>query len=110
MKRVSLQEAHAQLSRLVDEAANGDGFVIAKDGKPLKVVAVEDAQKPKRRVGFLDGKFPRPDDFDSLHALTRTSPPNLKDPFDRILIARGIREEMICARQIARSRRMAHRV
>ena len=43
MKRVSLQEAHAQLSRLVDEAANGDGFVIAKDGKPLvKVVAVED--------------------------------------------------------------------
>ncbi|TRL30981.1 type II toxin-antitoxin system Phd/YefM family antitoxin [Rhizobium straminoryzae] len=76
MKRVSLQEAHAQLSRLVDEAANGDGFVIAKDGKPLvKVVAVEDAQKPKRRVGFLDGKFPVPDDFDSLHALTLTSPP-----------------------------------
>ncbi|MBT9372126.1 type II toxin-antitoxin system prevent-host-death family antitoxin [Rhizobium sp. CSW-27] len=69
MKEISLQEARSQLSRLLHEAANGDGFVIAKDGKPLvKVVAVEDAPKPKRRVGFLKGQISLPADFDSMHA------------------------------------------
>lgn len=69
MKTVSLQEAHSHLSRLVDEAANGDAFVIEKDGKPVvKVVPVEDAPKKKRRVGFLDGKFPLPHDFDTMNA------------------------------------------
>lgn len=69
MKTVSLQEAHSHLSRLVDEAANGDAFVIEKDGKPVvKVVPVEDAPKKKRRAGFLKGQASLPDDFDSMYA------------------------------------------
>jgi prevent-host-death family protein len=35
MRAVSLSEARVYLSRLVDRAAQGESFVIAKDGKPL---------------------------------------------------------------------------
>jgi clan AA aspartic protease/prevent-host-death family protein len=35
MRAVSLSEARVYLSRLVDQAAQGESFVIAKDGKPL---------------------------------------------------------------------------
>jgi prevent-host-death family protein len=69
MKTVSLQEARSQLSRLIDEAANGDTFVIEKDGKPLvKVVALEESPKKKRRAGFLKGQASLPDDFDRMYA------------------------------------------
>ncbi|WP_377297572.1 type II toxin-antitoxin system Phd/YefM family antitoxin [Rhizobium sp. SGZ-381] len=69
MKTVSLQEARSQLSSLVDKAANGEAFIIEKDGKPVvKVVPVEDAPKKKRRAGFLKGQASLPDDFDSIYA------------------------------------------
>jgi prevent-host-death family protein len=35
MKTLNLYQARANLSRLVDEVANGESIVIAKDGKPL---------------------------------------------------------------------------
>jgi prevent-host-death family protein len=39
MQTVNIHEAKTHLSRLVDQAAKGDSFVIAKSGKPLvKVV------------------------------------------------------------------------
>lgn len=73
MKTVNIHEAKTHLSRLVEEAANGEGFVIAKAGKPMvKVVPLEDApagaSKKKRRIGFLDGQFSVPDDFDTMFA------------------------------------------
>ena len=34
-RQVNLYEAKTQLSRLVEEAANGDTIIIAKDGKPM---------------------------------------------------------------------------
>jgi prevent-host-death family protein len=69
MKTVSLQEARSQLSSLVDEAANGHAFIIEKDGKAVvQVVPVNEAPKKLRRVGFLDGKFQVPDDFDTMNA------------------------------------------
>ena len=34
-RQVNLYEAKTQLSRLVEEAANGDAIIIAKDGKPM---------------------------------------------------------------------------
>lgn len=73
MKTVNIHEAKTHLSRLVEEAANGEGFVIAKAGKPMvKVVPLEevpaDAPKKKRRIGFLDGQFSVPDDFDTMFA------------------------------------------
>ena len=41
MKTVNIHEAKTHLSRLVDSAAKGEPFVIAKAGQPLvKVVAL----------------------------------------------------------------------
>ena len=47
MITVNMHEAKTQLSKLVDRAAAGDSFVIAKAGKPLvRVVALEAPAKP----------------------------------------------------------------
>jgi prevent-host-death family protein len=68
MQTVNIHEAKTHLSRLVDQAANGEPFVIAKAGKPLvKVMALNapDAGQTKR-LGFLKGQIQVPDDFDSM--------------------------------------------
>jgi prevent-host-death family protein len=66
MKTVNIHEAKTQLSRLVDRAARGEAFVIARAGKPLvKVTAVEAPAEPKR-LGFLKGEIEVPDDFDRM--------------------------------------------
>lgn len=68
MKIVNLHEAKTHLSRLVDEAARGEPFVIAKAGKPLVRVAPLDAAAApeKRRLDFLAGQLSIPDDFDTM--------------------------------------------
>ncbi len=69
LKVVNIHEAKTHLSRLVEEAANGESFVIAKAGKPMvKVTRLDVAEqvKPKRRLGFLKGKIKVPDDFDTM--------------------------------------------
>lgn len=68
MQTVNIHEAKTHLSRLVDQAANGKPFVIAKAGKPLvKVVPLSapDAGRMKR-IGFLAGQIKVPDDFDEM--------------------------------------------
>jgi len=68
MRTVNMHEAKTHLSRLVDQAAKGEPFVIARAGKPLvKVVAFDEpAKKPVQRLGFLKGQFTIPDDFDTM--------------------------------------------
>jgi prevent-host-death family protein len=68
MRSVNIHEAKTQLSRLVEEAANGKPFVIAKAGKPMvKVVAIDDpAPRVRRRVGFMKGMYSLPDNFDEI--------------------------------------------
>ena len=68
MRTVNMHEAKTHLSRLVDRAANGEPFIIAKAGKPLvKVVPLDAPAKGKtRRIGFLDGMIKVPDDFDTM--------------------------------------------
>ena len=62
MKTVSLREAEADLSRLVE-----DPFVIARDGRPLVRVVPAEAEAPRtRRIGFLAGQISVPDDFDTM--------------------------------------------
>jgi prevent-host-death family protein len=70
MQTYNIHEAKTHLSRLVDQAAHGEPFVIARAGKPLvKVVALETAEaKPKSRIGFLKGQLQVPDDFDTMCA------------------------------------------
>ncbi len=68
MHTVNIHEAKTHLSRLVDQAARGEPFVIAKAGKPLvKVIALSapDAASAQR-LGFLQGGITVPDDFDRM--------------------------------------------
>lgn len=68
MRTVNMHEAKTHLSRLVEAAANGEPFIIARAGKPIvKVMAVEapDAETA-RRLGFLAGEIAVPDDFDHM--------------------------------------------
>lgn len=66
MTTVNIHEAKTQLSRLVDQAARGESFVIAKAGKPLVKVAALDAPAEPRRLGFLAGEIAVPDDFNQM--------------------------------------------
>jgi prevent-host-death family protein len=70
MRKVNIHEAKTHLSRLVEEAAAGNGFIIAKAGKPIaKVVALDDKPKAaKQRLGFMEGQVKVPDDFDTMFA------------------------------------------
>jgi prevent-host-death family protein len=69
MNTVNIHQAKTHLSKLVDQAAKGEPFIIAKAGKPLVKVVPLDAPEPKavRRVGFLEGQIAVPDDFDALN-------------------------------------------
>jgi prevent-host-death family protein len=53
---VNIHEAKTQLSKLVDQAAKGEPFVIAKAGKPLVRVAALEAPATPQRIGFLKGR------------------------------------------------------
>jgi len=66
MLTVNIHEAKTQLSKLVDRAAKGEAFVIAKAGKPLVKVAALDAPATPRRLGFLVGEIAVPKDFDRM--------------------------------------------
>jgi prevent-host-death family protein len=66
MVTVNIHEAKTQLSRLVDRAAKGEPFVIAKAGKPLVKVSALDAPETPPRLGFLAGEIAVPADFDRM--------------------------------------------
>ncbi len=66
MITVNIHEAKTQLSKLVDQAANGDAFVIAKAGKPLVKVAGLATPDAPTRIGFLEGEIMVPKDFDRM--------------------------------------------
>lgn len=67
-KQVNIHEAKTHLSRLVDQAAKGEAFIIAKAGKPMvKVVPIGPAAaRPIQPIGFLEGQMKVPDDFDTM--------------------------------------------
>ncbi len=68
MQIVNIHEAKTQLSRLVEQAAKGEPFIIAKAGKPLVKVTAIDAPLTggKRRLGFMSGHVAVPEDFDRM--------------------------------------------
>ena len=66
MRTVNIHEAKTHLSKLVDQAARGEPFIIAKAGKPLVKVTALDAPAAPRRLGFLAGEIAVPDDFDTM--------------------------------------------
>jgi prevent-host-death family protein len=68
MEIINIHEAKTQLSRLVEKAAHGEPFVIAKAGKPMvKVIPLEAPESAQqKRLGFLSGQVVVPDDFDTI--------------------------------------------
>lgn len=68
MNAINIHEAKTHLSRLVERAAKGESFVIAKAGKPMVRVAAVDAPVAPQRLGFLAGEFSVPEDFDRMGA------------------------------------------
>ena len=74
MRTINIHEAKTHLSRLVEQAAAGEPFVIAKAGKPLVKVTPLDAPESgqRRRLGFMAGQIAVPDDFDRLGQETIT--------------------------------------
>lgn len=67
-RTVTINEAKKQLSKLIDQAAKGEPFMIARRGRPLvKVIAVEVPSPAKvRRLGFMKGQIAIPEDFDRM--------------------------------------------
>lgn len=67
MRTVNMHEAKTHLSRLVDRAAKGEPFIIAKAGKPLVKVVPLDAppEREIKRLGFMPD-LEVPDDFDTM--------------------------------------------
>lgn len=70
MKTVGIHEAKTHLSRLIEGAAKGEPFIIAKGGTPMvKVMALDaPATDQQRRLGFMADQFTVPDDFDGMGA------------------------------------------
>lgn len=68
MPTVNIHEAKTHLSRLIERVARGETFVIAKAGRPMvKLVPIGSAEPAKpKRLGFLEGMFKVPDDFDTM--------------------------------------------
>jgi prevent-host-death family protein len=68
MLAVNIHEAKTHLSRLVEEAAHGKAFIIAKAGKPMvKVIPYSEEEGSfKGRLGFMKGEITVPDDFDQM--------------------------------------------
>ncbi len=70
MQTFNIHEAKTQLSRLVELAARGEPFVIAKAGKPMVKVIALNAPAPAQmqRLGFMAGQIEVPDDFNTMGA------------------------------------------
>lgn len=68
MQTVNIHEAKTHLSRLIEQAAKGESFIIAKAGKPLvKVMPLNAPEAGQlKRMGFMAGQIAVPDDFDQM--------------------------------------------
>ena len=66
MQQYNIHEAKTHLSALVEKAASGEPFIIAKAGRPLVKVSPIVEEPPRPRSGFLKGKVLIPEDFDRM--------------------------------------------
>ena len=69
MKIVDIAKAEAHLLELIEKAARGESFIIAKNGKSLvKVTGLSTPSAGVHRLGFMAGQILVPDDFDQMGA------------------------------------------
>ena len=65
MHQVNIREAKINLSKLIQEALNGEEVIIAKGNKPVVKLVPLQQQKVKRQLGLAKGKVTMTDDFDA---------------------------------------------
>jgi prevent-host-death family protein len=70
MQTFNIHDAKTQLSKLVEMAAKGEPFIIAKAGKPMVKVTALDAPgaNQMKRFGFMAGQIKVPDNFNTIGA------------------------------------------
>jgi prevent-host-death family protein len=66
MDQINIHAAKTQLSALVERAAAGEPFIIAKAGRPLVTVSPYNVSEPLPRIGFMKGQISVPEDFDRM--------------------------------------------
>jgi len=67
MQQYNIHAAKTHLSALVEKAAEGDAFIIAKAGKPMvKVIPFLQQNTVQKKIGFLKGQIEVPADFDTM--------------------------------------------
>jgi len=67
MYQYNIHSAKTNLSALVEKAAIGRTFVIAKAGKPMvRVIPFFPQSNTNTRVGFLKGQIEIPSDFNTM--------------------------------------------
>ena len=66
MQYINIHAAKTHLSALVEKAAAGESFVIAKAGRPLVIVSPFAEKTLRNRVGFLRDSIAIPSDFDRI--------------------------------------------
>lgn len=84
MRQVNMHEAKTHLSRLVDQAAAGEPFVICKARRPDFNV-----QPAVLRRALLDGGWQELAIAAHLVLAVANLPPLHRDPFDRLLLAQA---------------------
>jgi prevent-host-death family protein len=65
MQQLNIYEVKTHLSKLVDQAHNGETIIIAKAGKPWAKIIPFDAPKKQFKFGTMAGKIKVSDDFNA---------------------------------------------
>ncbi len=65
MKVVNIHEAKTHLSRLIQEALDGNEVVIARGNEPLVRLVVVDSARRQRSLGWAKGQVTIAADFDA---------------------------------------------
>lgn len=65
MKKLNIYEVKTHLSKLVEQAHNGETIIIAKSGKPWAKIIPFDAPKKRFKFGTMKGKIKISDDFNA---------------------------------------------
>jgi prevent-host-death family protein len=69
MPTVNIHKAKTELSKLIEQVESGEvaEIIIARNGKPVaRLAPLKERHDVKRRLGFLEGEFKVPDDFDDI--------------------------------------------
>jgi prevent-host-death family protein len=65
VKIVNIHEAKTHLSRLIQEALDGEEIVIARGNEPLVRLVLVESARPQRSLGWAKGQVTIMPDFDA---------------------------------------------